>query len=348
MNSPAETDMDTCEAAGFWDARLRAPDCSDADRAEHEEWKSADPANAQAFNGLQKMIKDLPTIALMPEVQSMRSAALSRSQESAAPTPNSTRWSFASKAFAASVAAVAMTALLVMQTGSNVEGVTHAVNDHTPVFETAVGDRTDIPLTDGTIATLNTDSEIDVRYGLDERAIHLTRGEAHFDVAHNPDRPFVVYAGDYKVIAVGTAFDVRTLEDTVDVTVLEGKVEVKRIDQDDREGLQRGAMLVAGQKLSVRQAGPALRRQANLSVAASWRNGNAVFEDTPLMIAVQEMNRYSDVKLTISDYELANTEINGVFIAGRQDSFVAALEAYFGVTATHVSGTEIHLEPSAR
>ena len=72
--------------------------------------------------------------------------------------------------------------------------------------------------------TLNTDSELSVDYSGDNRIIHLSRGEVNFDVAKDPHRPFVVYAGDGLVWAVGTAFNVRLIEDSVDLTVTEGRV----------------------------------------------------------------------------------------------------------------------------
>lgn len=348
MTRAAIKDMDVEEAAGFWDARLRAPDCSAADRAAHEKWKNADPAHAQAFDGLQTMIEELPSIAAMPEIQSMRAAAVARSEEAVDAHPRRIGWLPIGGAIAASLAAIIGSTLFFMQPGAAPGEDAMAANDPTPVFATAIGERTDIPLTDGSTATLNTESEIDVRYRATERAIHLVKGEAHFDVAHNPDRPFVVYAGNYKVIAVGTAFDVKTVGDKVEVIVTQGKVAIKRLYADGAESIQSGAMLTAGQQFSARPTGPAIRQKADLAKATSWRKGNAVFDDIPLGLAAQEMNRYSTVKLTITDPGLANTRINGMFITGKQDSFVEALEAYFGVRARQVSDTEILLEPAAR
>ncbi|GAA0464783.1 FecR domain-containing protein [Parasphingorhabdus litoris] len=341
-------DMDVEEAAGFWDARLRAPDCSAADRAAHEEWKNADPAHAQAFDRLQKMIGELPSIAAIPEMQSMRAAALARSEEAVDTRPRRIGWLPIGSAIAASLAVIFGATLFFMQPGPAPGEDALATSIPTPIFATAIGERTDIPLSDGSIATLNTESEIDVRYSADERAIRLVKGEAHFEVAHNPDRPFVVYAGNYKVIAVGTAFDVKTIGDKVEVIVTEGKVAVKRLDADGTESIQSAATLLAGQQLSGRPVGPVSRRKADLATALSWRKGNAVFDDMPLGLAVHEMNRYSTVKLAIADPTLANTRINGMFITGKQDSFVEALEAYFGVRARQVSETEILLEPAAR
>ena len=56
---------------------------------------------------------------------------------------------------------------------------------------------------------LNTDSAVTVRYGKKERLVMLTSGEADFEVAHEPERAFRVFAGSAEVVAVGTKFDVR-------------------------------------------------------------------------------------------------------------------------------------------
>lgn len=334
------------EEAGLWDARLRAPDCSDEDRAAHKEWLEENPANKKAFEGIQSIVTDLPRLAAMPEIQSMRAAALGRVNEAAATPPKRVRWLPIGSAVAASLAIIVAASVFFTNTNPEQGGTLIAAADNTPTFATKIGERTDIPLVDGSAATLNTDSKIDVRYREDERAIVLVKGEAHFDVAHNSERPFVVYAGAYKVTAIGTAFDVKMVGEKVGVVVTEGEVAVVRIYPDGTESAKAGASLVAGQQFSGSAEGPAYRMKADLGQATSWRQGNAVFDDMPLQLAAQEMNRYSTTKLTITDPRLANTQISGMFITGNQDSFVEALEQYFDVKATRKSDTEILLEPA--
>lgn len=59
------------------------------------------------------------------------------------------------------------------------------MSDH----HTAVGEQARIELPDGSIAWLNTDTAIDVRYSENRREIVLLKGEAQFDVQKIPDRP---------------------------------------------------------------------------------------------------------------------------------------------------------------
>ncbi len=94
-------------------------------------------------------------------------------------------------------------------------------------YVTAIGQQQTISLPDGSSIQLNTGSEIRVEYAATARRIHLLRGEASFTVAHDPDRPFDVFAAQGRVRAVGTAFAVQ-LEGGrgVIVTVTTGVVDV--------------------------------------------------------------------------------------------------------------------------
>ena len=81
----------------------------------------------------------------------------------------------------------------------------------------------------------------------DAREIYLRKGEAHFQVAHDRSRPFLVHAGDAVVRAVGTAFEVRVLTDQhVDVVVNEGRVEVQATAMPASQNA--GAQLASGRR----------------------------------------------------------------------------------------------------
>ena len=92
------------------------------------------------------------------------------------------------------------------------------------IYETRIGEQNSITLVDGSVIQLNTDSHIQVNYEKNQRSIVLMAGEAHFEVAKDPSRPFVVKAGDGMVRAVGTAFTVRINPEALKVIVTEGKV----------------------------------------------------------------------------------------------------------------------------
>ena len=94
------------------------------------------------------------------------------------------------------------------------------------IYAAAIGEIREQELVDGSVLQINTDSQVNVEYSEGTRKIHLLRGEAHFDVAHDKDWPFQVYAGKGVVKAVGTAFSVRLEEEKISVIVTEGKVDL--------------------------------------------------------------------------------------------------------------------------
>lgn len=187
---------------------------------------------------------------------------------------------------------------------------------------TGVGERARYTLQDGTTVSLNTDTRLKVDYAGAHRAVYLERGEANFEVAHNPEQPFVVYAGNGLVWAVGTAFNVRYVGDTVDVTVTEGRVKVV---SDTRGRTARGelstaisderqeALIGAGQSLRYAQVIESLEPiQEEESVRKlAWRQGSLIFKGETLQEAVAEISRYTDKELIITDPSLAELRVGG-------------------------------------
>ncbi|OYW80412.1 MAG: hypothetical protein B7Z26_06490, partial [Asticcacaulis sp. 32-58-5] len=110
-------------------------------------------------------------------------------------------------------------------------GLAYALKDRVNLT-TEVGELRKIPLKDRSIASVNTDSHLEIALKPEQRDIKLVRGEVWFDVAKDTSRPFVVAAGNVRVRAVGTAFSVRKFDHGADVLVTEGVVEVWNRDTD--------------------------------------------------------------------------------------------------------------------
>src|SRR5690606_20513701 len=108
-------------------------------------------------------------------------------------------------------------------------------------YASNVGEVRRIALDDGSYMLLNTDSLAVIQFSEARRDVRLEKGEALFEVAKDPQRPFVVNAGDLTVKAVGTAFVVRREDSSVEVTVTEGVVEVARPGEPATEQPQRVA-----------------------------------------------------------------------------------------------------------
>lgn len=328
-----------------WDARLRSPECTDADRAAFEAWRDASPANRQAFDELQSMLTEgLRSVAHDPSVRSIREVAL----EAVGARKPWYRRTWPLGLAAAAVAALAI-GLTVLQTEtSNVEPPVAM-----PIFATAVGERSTTELEDGSVATLNTDTRIAISYTDDERLVTLVHGQALFDVAKDPDRPFVVVAGEQRITAIGTVFDVRFEGTEIEVTLVEGLVEVQP-DEASAPALTSSARrvepvrLVSGQSLRTSATGtdqPPAVETVDADQATLWRQGQVFFDDVPLSEAAAEMNRYSTVQIVVEDASLDMHRVNGMFRTGRQTTFVDAIEAYFPVSAEQTGDNRIVLNP---
>jgi len=195
-----------------------------------------------------------------------------------------------------------------------------------------------VPLADGSVVNLNTDSRIRVQYTAVRRSIHLDRGEALFDVAKDAARPFVVSAGDMQVRAVGTSFSVLRLADTpVQITVREGVVEVDRDHSGAREvaPVRLTANMRAEAPLGSGLASPAPIRAVavapvEIERAVAWREGRIAFEGETLAEAVKDFQRYSDTRIVIDDPSIAKEEVTGLFQANDPVGFAQAVATGFG------------------
>lgn len=199
-------------------------------------------------------------------------------------------------------------------------------------------------LEDGSVIELNRGAEVSVLYTPDVRRVRLERGEAHFTVAHNAARPFIVSAGSVDVRAVGTAFDVRLERASVDVLVTEGKV---RVDSPSAETSSRAPALPslgAGQR-AVIALGPSAPPPRVSCVSASqmdqmllWQPRMLDFTREPLGGIVAEFNRRNPVHIDVEDPRLVRVPISASMRSDNVEGFVRLLEAGFGVTAERAGG----------
>ena len=203
--------------------------------------------------------------------------------------------------------------------------------------------RLDLP--DGSVVKLSADSAVEVSFSSRQRSVLLTRGEANFEVAKNMSRPFVVRVESVYVRAVGTAFDVRLLSDSINVLVTEGRVWVS--DSSSGRSLLaatgQGAspVLSAGQGLRVRRSAAGNSSAAAATVfspeemkeALAWEERRLFFHDDRLADIVAEFNRFNRHRLAIGSPELAERKFGGTFPANDYEAFVRSLERHYEVTA---------------
>jgi transmembrane sensor len=201
-------------------------------------------------------------------------------------------------------------------------------------YATRIGETQIVPLADGSVVTLNTNSKIQVHYTQERREIRLVQGEALFDVAKNKKRPFIVLAGGTQVRAVGTSFTVRMLPDQpVQVLVREGVVEVKHPDQPAATPVRlpansRGTAPVDAPIVAVNVP------QSEVTRALAWRVGRIAFEGEPLKQAAAEFDRYSDTHIEIDAPDIENQTVAGLFVSNDPVGFSRAVAASFNLHMT--------------
>ena len=267
------------------------------------------------------------------------------------------------------VAVFAIAATLVVSLGVLFQ--TGLVNRLLPggpqIYVTVVGEQKRIPLKDGSIMLLNTNSRAEVDYSAETRQVRLLSGEAHFEVEHDAERPFLVHAGNGTVRAVGTAFSVYVKRDVVNVTVTEGTVELKTAARPsdpqpgepgqsqetpqapnavkEETGPLTTALVRAGQRAKADGAIESIEtvEKATLEREQSWRQGILRFSGEPLEKVVEEISRYTSQTIEIEDPALRNLRFGGVFKIGETEKMFAALESGFGVKVERVNENLVRL-----
>ncbi|QFU74246.1 FecR family protein [Halioglobus maricola] len=307
-----------CDAALGWIARLRSDDVSATDRQSFALWLGENASHRTAMDQMLDMWDDLGVLQVLPE-----QAPAELPREAA----NASRWYTGAAAIAASI----MLALfLYPQLGTD------------PVsteYRTAVGERLSIELPDNSTVVLNTDSSISVTYTDEQRHIDLRRGEAWFQVNPNKERPFHVDAGETRVTAVGTAFNVYLQQDATAITVTEGVVRVSEIVET---GSHKPAskILSVNQQLRTSSDGWALSPPTDFSARLAWRQGELVADEMLLVDLVAELERYHNTNYLIADPSIAGLSISGVLQLDEPEAILKALEVSLGVQAdTLESGT---------
>ena len=262
-------------------------------------------------------------VAMQPNVVAMPDAAENESKRTPA-IASSPRW--LGRAAAVLVAAAACVIFLILPRGEDPN-----------LYTTGIGQQSSVPLPDGSLVTLNTQSTVQLAYSQEYRDLHLVEGEALFDVKKDATRPFRVMTTQAVIRAVGTKFNVRKDPDTVKVTVLEGTVDVApsvglaTVDvlvdgRPARSDAPTAVRVGSGQQAQV-QSGVVRSATAVAAVedAIAWRQRRLVFDAVSLAEVIEEFNRYNDPPALIEDKTLESVPISGVFRSNDRDSFLQFL-----------------------
>ncbi len=187
----------------------------------------------------------------------------------------------------------------------------------------ASGESREMRLMDGSVVQLDSGSAIKVHYSATSREISLLRGQAFFQVQHDPARPFAVHAGNLDVRVVGTAFNINAGESSYTVAVQSGLVELRHGSLNE--------LLRAGDRLVIdRNGGGSSLSQIAPADIAVWRDGLLFVENALLSEVVQELRRYSSNLILITDAELARRRVTGLYDIRDPDRALQALVEPYG------------------
>jgi transmembrane sensor len=317
-----------------WIVRLHGAHRTPELEAGFRRWLEANPDNAAEFERVTAVWESAPHASI---------AGLPRIVHRERPAPNPRRF--------------AVAATLLIFVGAAAFLGYRLQQD--PEYVTSIGEQRTVPLDDGSRIALNSNSRVQIEFTTEKRIVRLLQGEAFFEVAHNKERPFVVIAGENEVTAVGTAFEVRYEPDHIDVTLVEGKVNVTSTAEppgarsrvsSSKSGLGKltssGYAMTAGERVRIAKGAPAKVDAPRLDAVTAWRRGEVMLDDTPLPDAVAEMNRYSKNPLIIDGNSIATLRVSGIYHTGDSEGFAQTVAQLYGL---HVAqeGDQIHLRSAA-
>ena len=331
--------------AAAWVARFDAGDVSAKDQAAFQEWLNRSALHREAIAEYGKLWSEFDTLRLLTDSDEAgrQAGALDNHLpmlKSAGP------WLAACAAVVVAVAGGAALFHPKPQTLARAE-IHPAAKHFQPLtkvsYETPVGGQRRLTLADGTSVILNTNSRLDVDFSGKCRDVHLTRGEAYFEVVHNKARPFTVYANNYVVRDIGTAFDVHLSKaGLVDVGVTKGSVEVTPANRGPVSGpakslgvITAGQHIVLGEKVEHAEHAETVS-SADMGRKLAWRQGQLIYAGQPLGEVLADVSRYSNIKIELADPALENLPVGGAFRTDQIEAIFAALENNFGIHAEWV------------
>jgi transmembrane sensor len=299
------------DEAALWAARLDASPLAPGEEAELEAWLAADSRHYGALAQAGALL--VPRQSLVPSAAPVRRRNFVLAGSAAA-------------GFAGIAAAGTYAARMLGEER----------------YRTQVGELRVVPLRDGSVAYLNTNSEIAVHYSAAQRFIQLVRGETLFDVAKDKKRPFIVQADATQVRAVGTSFNVKFLPgQPVQVLVREGVVEVERpnVPVAPRVRLAMNNRAIAPPDAPI-VARPVQTAEVGRELA--WRVGRLAFHGESLGQAAAEFARYSDIRILIDDPSIADQKVTGLFVSADPVGFSRAVATAFDLQV-EISDRQIRL-----
>ncbi|MBL4765019.1 MAG: FecR domain-containing protein [Colwellia sp.] len=324
------------DEASIWLVRLDNGNLSDQSRRELKAWLSADKRHPVALKAMAGIWDDMDEVLFsIDEMDSSKNVSL---------------WPVLKPIFqpyllAASISFLAVFIWLAMP-----------VNVQNHSYATLIGQQLNATFDDGSIIHLNTNSRIETEFSDDKRIIKLIKGEALFEVAHDPSRPFIVYAGDRLVQAIGTKFVVHLQSENIQVTVTDGKVKMSKVPLNTKladikelnnTSIQKDDIYIAkGEKVTVASnQAPKLThiKPENIKRELSWLDGKLIFDNEELFDVIAEINRYIDITIVLKEPSLHKIPISGRFDLKDSEALIEAIKLSFNMDSQRLGSNTILL-----
>ncbi len=326
MNAEAHKEA-ALQQATEWFARLDSGAVNKETKADFFTWLDADELHQQAYIEIEQLWGNLELAERLPVDEMLNSRGWF--------TGFLGSWRGLGSVF--SILALVGAALLYTNMPAEINEVQ---------YSTAIGERRDFLLPDGSLLQLNTDSAVTVRMEESRRVLTLQHGEAYFDIAPNSARPLTVNTAGGSVRVLGTQFNIRQIGSKSTVSVVEGRVAVMTTAHTGKGGeLAPELTLVANQQANLQEGTPpAAATIEGLNVAA-WRQGQLIYDGATLADVVVDLNRYFPGSISLDDATLGELEIVGVINLQNKTSTLAALEATFPVQVVAVTEDQTLIRP---
>jgi len=305
-------------------------DPGDADlHSRFEAWRAGDPSRAWAWAEATEVygaIGQTPPVhtarwASLPGTGGGDRAGTRRARPSPGPATRAPARRRLVAGLAASAAAVAIATVLAPGALIGLQAD----------YRTGVGEVRQVRLEDGSVVSLGPDTALGVDYAADRRQVRLLRGQAWFDVQHNPARPFRVRARDVETTVLGTAFEVDTAADVSTVAVQRGLVGVSPLDGAPTERVP------AGHAVTIARDGTLTRAAITPDRVATWRDGQLVVENGSIGEVVAALKPWSRDRILVRGSVLAGKRVTGVYDLRDPDAVVEALAVAYDLETTRIT-----------
>lgn len=195
----------------------------------------------------------------------------------------------------------------------------------------------DILMPDNSKITLDAKTNIKVAYSKNKREVFLEKGKALFEVSPNKQKPFYVKSDDIFVKVVGTKFEVNKKQDRVNISVLEGIVDINHNDL-------KVTQLKKGDVLEIKNDGKVEKlEKVSMDKIATWKDGKLIFKQTPLIEVINEFSKYIDKNIELKLTKNDKYPITGEFNINEFDKFIKLLPLIYPIKSEQIEQNKIIL-----